>query len=81
MLGYLKFYFKQQLYGKEHQCTTSPFVFFLKKRDCKAKKNINISYLIMVQIKMKLLTFFILSRYVLVCKYRITSQISIYNWK
>ena len=46
----------------------------------KTKKTINISYLIMVLIKIRLLIFLILSRYGLACKYRIISQISIYNW-
>ena len=45
----------------------------------KTKKTINISYLIMVLIKIRLLIFLILSRYGLACKYRIISQISIHN--
>ena len=60
---------------------SSSFLFFLKKDQVyKKKKIINISYLIMVLIKMRLLLFFVLSRYGLACKYRITSQILIYNW-
>ena len=56
-------------------------LFFLKKDQVyKTKKIINISYLIMVLIKMRLLIFLVLSRYRLACKYRIISQISIYNW-
>ena len=41
---------------------------FLKKWDYKAKKNCNISYLIMVLIKMRLLILLVLSQYVLSCK-------------
>ena len=44
------------------------------------KKIINISYLIMVLIKMRLFIFLVLSRYELACKWRIISQMSIYNW-
>ena len=77
----LEFYFKQKLCGEEHQYTTNSFLFFLKKDQAyKTKKIINISYLIMVLIKMRLLIFLVLSRYELVCKYRIISQISIFNW-
>ena len=77
----LEFYFKQCLCGEEHQYTTNSFLFFLKKDQAyKTKKIINISYLIMVLIKMRLLIFLVLSRYGLACKYRIISQISIYNW-
>ena len=48
-------------------------------------KTINISYLIMVIIKMRLLTFLVFSRYWLayiyrIVKYRIICQISIYYW-
>ena len=46
----------------------------------KTKETISISYLIMVIIKIRQLIFLILSRYGLACKYRIISQISIYNW-
>ena len=42
MLCYLKFHFKQQLCGEEHQYFASPFLFFLKKT--MPKKAINISY-------------------------------------
>ena len=77
----LEFYFKQCLCGEEHQYTTNSFLFFLKKDQAyKTKKIINISYLIMVLIKMRLLIFLVLSRYGLACKYRIISQISIFNW-
>ena len=51
MLYYLKFHFKQQPCGEEHQYTTSPFFVFLKKTKSKKQKNINISYLIIVLIK------------------------------
>ena len=47
---------------------------FLKTKPIK-KKLINISYLIMVLIKMRLLIFLVLNRYGLACKYRIISQI------
>ena len=77
----LEFYFKQCLCGEEHQYTTNSFLFFLKKDQAyKTKKIINISYLIMVLIKMRLLIFLVLSRYGLACKYKKISQISIYNW-
>ena len=57
------------------------FFSFLKKiKPIKQKKIINISYIIVVLLKMRLLIFFILSRYGLACKYRIISQISTYNW-
>ena len=56
------------------------FSFLKKTKAIKQKKVINISYLIMVLIKMRLLIFLVLSRYGLACKYRIISQISIYNW-
>ena len=61
--------------------TTSSFLFFLKKDAAhEAKKVISISYLLMKLIKMRLLIFLVLSRYGLACKYRIISQISIFNW-
>ena len=53
---------------------------FLKKTKPMKHKIINISYLIILQIKMLLLIFSVLSRYELACKYRIISQISLYNW-
>ena len=56
------------------------FSLLKKTKPIKQKKIINISYLIMVLIKMRLLIFLVLSRYGLACKYRIISQISIYNW-
>ena len=56
------------------------FSFLKKTKAIKQKKVINISYLIMVLIKMRLLILLVLSRYGLVFKYRIISQISIYNW-
>ena len=77
----LEFYFKQKLCGEEHQYTTNSFLFFLKKDQAyKTKKIINISYLIMLLIKMRLLIFLVLIRYGLACKYRIIYQRSIYNW-
>ena len=56
------------------------FFSFLKNQAYKRKKIINISHLIMVLIKTRLLIFLVLSRYRLTCKYRIISQIPIYNW-
>ena len=57
------------------------FFSFLKKANpIEQNKIINISYLIMVLIKMRLLRLLVLSRYGLVFIYRIISQISIYNW-
>ena len=56
------------------------FSFLKKTKPINQKKIINITYLIMVLIKMRLLIFLVLSRYRLACKYRIISQISIYNW-
>ena len=53
MSCYLKFHFKQWLCGEEHQYTTKPFLFFLKKSKPKRqKKVINISYLLIVLTKM-----------------------------
>ena len=50
-------------------------LFILKKDQAyKTKKIINISYLIMVLIKVKLLIFLTLSQYGLACKYRIISK-------
>ena len=76
---YSKFCFKQLLCGEEHQYTTNPFLFFLKKTKPIKQKIFNINYLIMLLIKMRLLIFLVLSRYGLAYKYRIISQISIYN--
>ena len=56
------------------------FSFLKKTKPIKQKKVINISYLIIVIIKMRLLIFLILCRSGLACKYRTISQISIYNW-
>ena len=56
------------------------FSLLKKTKPIKQKKIINISYLIMVLIKMRLLIFLVLSRYGLACKYKKISQISIYNW-
>ena len=56
------------------------FSFLKKTKPIKQKKIIKISCLIMVLIKMRLLIFLVLSRYGLACKYRIISQISIFNW-
>ena len=39
MSCYLKFPFKQQLCGQEHQCTRGPFLFFLKNAKPKKQKN------------------------------------------
>ena len=75
----LEFYFKQSSVVKNMNIQQALFI--LKKDQAyKTKKIINISYLIMVLIKMRLLIFLVLSRYGLACKYRIISQISIYNW-
>ena len=49
-------------------------IFFLEKDQAYKTKNIiNISYIIMWLIKMRLLMFLVLSRYGLACKYRIIS--------
>ena len=49
-------------------------IFFLEKDQAYKTKNIiNISYIIMWLIKMRLLIFLVLSRYGLACKYRIIS--------
>ena len=56
------------------------FSLLKKTKPLKQKKVINVSYLIMALIKMKQLIFLVLSRYGLACKYRIISQISIYDW-
>ena len=49
-------------------------LFFLEKDQAYKTKNIiNISYIIMWLIKMRLLIFLVLSRYGLACKYRIIS--------
>ena len=56
------------------------FSFLKRTKPLKQKKVINVSYLIMALIKMKQLIFLVLSRYGLGCKYRIISQISIYDW-
>ena len=66
MLPYVKFLFKQKLCGEEQQYTKSLILFFLKKPSAKnTKKIINISYLIMVLLKMRLLIFLVLSRHAL----------------
>ena len=57
------------------------FSFLKKTKPIKQnKKLINISYLIMVLIKIRLIIFLVLSRYGLACRCRIISQILIYNW-
>ena len=56
------------------------FYFSKKRKQKKKKKIINISYLIMALIKMRLLIFLVLSRYGLACIYGIIFQMSIYNW-
>ena len=76
----LEFYFKQNSEEKNINIQQTLFFSFLKKtKPIKQKKIINISYLMMVQIKMRLLIFLALTRYGLACKYRIISQISIFN--
>ena len=50
---------------------------FLKKT--KPKKIFNISYLIIVLIKMRLSIFLVLIQNGLACKYRIVCQISVFN--
>ena len=57
-----------------------PFLSFLKKQDLKNKKIINISYLKLVLIRMRLLIFLPFSKYGLTCKYEIIFQISMENW-
>ena len=51
-----------------------------KTKPIKQKKIIDIRYLIVVPIKMRLLIFLVLSQYGSVRKYEIISQIWIYNW-
>ena len=66
---------------REHQYTTSSFLFFHKKLSLKNKKNIiNISCSIKVRIKMRLLIFLVFSQYGLAYKYGIILLISICNW-
>ena len=48
---------------------------FLKKQ-----KIINISYLIIVLIKMRLVMLLVFTQQELACKYRLILQISVYNW-
>ena len=55
------------------------FSFLKKAKAYKTKKIINISYLIMVPIKMRLLISLVLSQYGLACKYIIISQLSMCN--
>ena len=45
---------KKQPCGEEHQYTKSSFLFFLKETKPEKEKKINISYLIMLPIKMRL---------------------------
>ena len=56
------------------------FFSFLKTSKPIKQKIINISYLIIVLIKMRLFIFLVLSGSGFACKYRIISQISVYNW-
>ena len=56
------------------------FFSFLEKPSLKTKKIIDVSYLIMVLIKMRLIIFLTLSRYGLAYKHGIIIQISIYDW-
>ena len=53
------------------------FFSFLKKPSLKNKNSINISYLTMLLIKMRLSIFVVLSRYGLACKYGIVFHINI----
>ena len=55
------------------------FLFLLKKKKLK-KKIINIRYLIIVQIKMRLLIFLVFSQNRFTCKYGIILQMAMYNW-
>ena len=55
------------------------FFFFLKKRNLK-KKIINIRYLIIVQIKMRLLIFLVFIQNRFTWKYGIILQMAMYNW-
>ena len=67
VLCYLKFHFKQQLCGEEHQYKTSPFLFISQK--------------IKMLIKIRLLKFSVSSQYGLACKHGIIFQLSsINNW-
>ena len=78
---YLSFILNNNYVEKNMNIQQALFFSFLKKtKPINQKKIINITYLIMVLIKMRLLIFLVLSRYRLACKYRIISQISIYNW-
>ena len=73
--------FLKKICGEEHQYTKNPFLLFSKKTKPKKQREIiNISYLIMVLIKIRLLIFLIFSQYGLASKFRIMFQISIYNW-
>ena len=65
--------FQTKLCGEEHQYTKGTFLFFLKKPSLNNsnKKVINITYLIIVLLKMKLLIFLVFSQYGLACKYGI----------
>ena len=53
------------------------FFSHLKKPDVKDNKLININYLAIVRIKMRLTIFLVFSQYGLACKYEIIVQISI----
>ena len=57
-----------------------PFIFSFKKQTQETKIIINISYLTMVLIKMRLLMFLVLSQYGLACKYGIIFQTAIHKW-
>ena len=77
ILCYLTFYLEQLLGGEEHQYTKSYFLFVLKKSQAlKTKTIININYLTIVPIKIRLL-FLVFNQYGLDCKYGIISQLSI----
>ena len=56
-----------------------PFIFSLKKQTQETKIIINISYLTMALIKMRLLIFLVLSQYGLPCKYGIIFKTTVHN--
>ena len=56
-------------------------LFFSLLKIAKAKEKINnISYIIIVLIKIRIFVFLVFIQYILPCKYRIVFQISIFNW-
>ena len=81
MLSYLKFHFKHYFCAEEHRYTTRLIFSFIKKSNLKnQKKIINVKYLMIVLIKMKLLTFLVFSQYELAFKYGISFPTPIYIW-